>query len=161
MTNRAKMKTTLAWLVVGVVLLSLAGVLVRAAWPVLFPDVVAVAPLDPDCDLRAGSCTAILPDGAKIGFGIEPHRIPVLEPLRLVVHVDGVEAHSMEVNFAGTDMNMGYNRVVLTQEAEGLWRGEGTLPVCVRDVMNWEATVLVETDEGLKAAPFRFDTYRN
>jgi hypothetical protein len=27
--------------------------------------------------------------------------------------------------------------------------------------MRWEATVLVDTDQGLMAAPFRFDTYRS
>jgi hypothetical protein len=35
------------------------------------------------------------------------------------------------------------------------------LPVCVRDVMSWEAKILIRTQEGLTAAPFRFDTYRS
>jgi hypothetical protein len=33
------------------------------------------------------------------------------------------------------------------------------LPICVRDVMNWEAKVLLDTAEGRMAAPFRFDAY--
>jgi hypothetical protein len=34
------------------------------------------------------------------------------------------------------------------------------LPVCVRDRMTWEARVLLHYADGLRAAPFRFDSLR-
>jgi hypothetical protein len=149
------------WALLGVSALALTGALVYRAWPILFPSVTAAAPLDPGCDLREGPCTGGLPGGGRIRFEVRPPTIPVLRPLSLTVTLDGVEAGGVEVDFAGTDMNMGYNRVSLRQAAPGRWQGEAVLPVCVRDVMGWEATVLLDTPRGLMAAPFRFDTYRS
>ena len=131
----------------------------QAVWPIMFPRIVAIAPLVTNCDLRHGDCTAILPAGGKVRFGIEPRIIPVLHPLALSARVEGIEPRSVMVDFAGTDMNMGYNRVSLEPMGSGIWRGEATLPVCVRSRMNWEARVLLQTDAGIMAAPFRFDTF--
>lgn len=152
--------TGVLWTLLGLLTTSLAGIAVYTAWPVLFPDVVAVSPLDPDCDLRAGPCTAVLPGGGGVSFEILPDEIPVLRPLGLNVRLEGMRAHGVEIDFAGTEMNMGYNRVPLRQGAPDLWQGQGMLPVCVRNRMEWEATVLLSTAEGLMAAPFRFETYR-
>lgn len=141
--------------------IALAGVLLSlySVWPTLFPAVVAVAPLVPDCDLREADCTAVLPGGGKVRFAIDPRSIPVLKPLDLTVHVDGIQTRRVSVDFAGTDMNMGYNRVALESRGTGQWKGQASLPVCVRSRMTWEARVLLETDIGIMAAPFRFDTF--
>lgn len=133
---------------------------IQAVWPILFPSMIAVAPLVPDCDLRqGGGCTAVLPDGGKVQLAIEPRDIPVLKPLTLIVRTQGVHLTRVEVDFAGVDMNMGYNRVELSQDSEGLWQGQATLPVCIRKRMRWEAKVLLQTEVGLLAAPFQFDTF--
>jgi hypothetical protein len=160
MPMSAPRKMILLWTVLGVLALSGIGALLHKAWPILFPRVVASAPVDPGCDLRAGPCVGFLPGGGAVRLAIEPRTIPVLRPLGLTVRLDGVQARGVEVDFTGTDMNMGYNRVALRREAPGQWSGRGMLPVCVRDVMSWEARVLVDTGDGLVAAPFRFDTYR-
>jgi hypothetical protein len=118
-----------------------------------------VAPLDQGCDLRAGSCEVTFADGARVRFGISPKDIPLVERLLLRVHLDGVRARQVEVDFAGVDMNMGFNRVALRPVEPGEFEGTGMLPVCVRASMTWEARVLLHTDGGLLAAPFRFDTY--
>jgi hypothetical protein len=78
-------------------------------------------------------------------FSLEPRPIPVLKPLRLEVRVAGFKADSMEVDFAGEDMKM----------------GQTSLPVCVRDKMSWQSTILVESDGKQIAVPFRFETKRN
>lgn len=161
MVALVRRRAAIGWAVLGILILSLIGVLVYKTWPVLFPQLVAVAAPDPDCDLRAGPCSGVLPGGGRIGFRIEPDDIPVLQPLMLSVRLDGLDVQGVEVDFAGTDMNMGYNRVPLQRDVTGLWQGQGILPVCVRNVMHWEATVLLKTPDGLMAAPFRFDTYRN
>lgn len=137
---------------------------VTAAWFKLqhapAPAVTRSAPLNPDCDLRSGPCTGKLPGGGDISLSIEPHSIPVVKPLQLSVRTQGLEAESVEVDFSGADMNMGFNRPRLSREAGGLFQGTAMLPVCVRARMTWEARVLVHTPSGLVAAPFRFDTFQ-
>jgi hypothetical protein len=129
-------------------------------WPLLNLEVVASAPLDPACDLRSGPCTSRLPAGGTITFAIEPRAIPVMEPVRLEVRVEGPSAGGVEVDIAGVDMNMGFNRPALAAQGGGRFAGETTIPVCVRNRMDWEAKVLVRTPDGIVAAPYRFSTYR-
>jgi len=149
---------SILWTVAGLLFAVLAGVAAYRIWPLLNPEIAATAPLDPDCDLRAGPCSVVFADGGKVSFGIEPREIPVVESLDLVVRLDGLEARSAEVDFQGIDMNMGYNRAGLKPAGAGRFVGNGMLPVCVRYAMEWEARVLLHTDRGLLAAPFRFIT---
>jgi hypothetical protein len=79
--------------------------------------------------------------------------------LKLSVHTQGIDAHRVEVDFSGVDMNMGFNRVTLEPIGPGDLSGAGMLPACVRARMTWQAKILLYTDAGLMAAPFRFDTY--
>jgi len=144
---------------VAVLALALGAVVVYKAWPLLHPEIAQVAPLDPSCDLRRGPCTSSLPNRpARIRFAVEPRSLPAAQPLRLSVSIEGVDASEVAVDFAGVDMNMGFNRATLEQVAPGRFEGGGMLPVCVRSRMTWEARVLARTADGLVAAPFRFDT---
>ncbi len=152
--------TTTLWLLAGLLFLALAGVATYKVWPLLHPELVAEAPLDPECDLRAGPCTGILPDGGRISFAITPRDIPVIEPLRFQVELEDVDANGVEVDLQGVDMNMGYNRPRLDARGEGRFEGDAIIPVCVRDAMEWEARVLVRTNQGTVAAPFRFITVK-
>ncbi|MCU7907180.1 MAG: hypothetical protein KZQ76_15360 [Candidatus Thiodiazotropha sp. (ex Epidulcina cf. delphinae)] len=150
----------LLWMVTGLLLAVVCAVAVYKAWPVLFPEISRSAAVDPDCDLRAGSCVTRLNDGGRVSFSIEPREIPTLKPLRLQVALHGVEADKVEIDFAGVAMNMGFNRVKMERAAEGGFTGNGILPVCVRDAMEWEARVLVSTRQGLLSVPYRFITVR-
>jgi len=156
------MKTSRLLWALGV-LLFLAMALV--AWikvrPLLYPEVAVEAPLNSDCDLRVGPCEAVFPDGARVAFELSPRGIPLVEELRISVRSEGIDAGDVEVDFAGVDMNMGFNRVHLELVGPGEFAGSGVLPVCVRRRMSWEAKVLLHTDDGLLAAPFRFETYRS
>jgi hypothetical protein len=151
---------TRIWLAAAGVFAAVAAGAFYVAWPLLNPTVVATAPLDSGCDLRQGPCTGTLPNGATVRFGLEPRAIPLLEPLAIDVRVGGMRALGVQVDFAGVDMNMGYNRPSLSPEGEGRYVGKAVLPVCVRYRMDWEARVLVRTAEGLMAAPFRFSTFK-
>lgn len=153
------MKTKFVWLSVGAFVIGMVTFSLYRVWPILFPPVVAIAPLVPGCDLRQGPCTASLPVGGTVRFEIEPRSLPVLQPLALSIRIEGLGVSVVEVDFAGTDMNMGYNRVQLEAAASGDWQGQVVLPTCVRNRMNWEAKVLLTTDFGLMAAPFRFTTF--
>lgn len=148
------------WLVILGLLASVAGVAIIKVRPLLNPEPLFSAPVDPACDLRQGPCRASFPGGGALSFEILPRAIPLLAPLALNVEVEGVEPGAVQVDFSGVDMNMGLNRVDLKAAGAGRFEGEGMLPTCVRNRMAWEAKVFVETPAGLLAAPFRFETVR-
>ena len=153
--------TLLLWGVLGLLLAGVVAVAVQKVWPILHPPLLQVAEPDPDCDLRAGPCTARFPDGRAVRFAIEPRAIPIATPLRLGVEASGFATTAVEVDFVGVDMNMGFNRVALREVRPGRYEGQGMLPVCARARMLWEARVLLHTPEGILAAPFRFATERD
>lgn len=148
----------LLWTLPVLLAVAILAALLYKVWPLLYPTPVARAPLEPACDLRAGPCTAALPGGGGVRLAVEPREIPVMRPLRLDVAVADLDVRTVDVDFSGVDMNMGYNRVRLAQAEPGRFVGQATLPVCVRSRMTWEALVLLETPRGLLAAPFRFET---
>ena len=115
---------------------------------------------DPECDLRSGNCELQLPGGGMVRFGITPRSLPLLEPMTLEVMVAGADVGSVEVDFAGVSMNMGFNRSRLEVVDEGRFNGSIILPVCVRNRMEWEAKVMLGTDAGIIVAPFRFETVK-
>ncbi len=113
-----------------------------------------------DCDLRVSACSASLPGGGEAWFEILPHPIPLTKPLQLQVQVKGKEISKVEVDFSGVSMNMGYNRPMLKAMGEGRFEGEGLLPVCIRQRMDWEAKLILDTAEGLIIVPYRFETVK-
>jgi len=124
------------------------------------PQVAQTLDWESECDLRSGSCELQLPDGGSVQFEITPKSIPLLKPMVLDVTVTGKEVESVEVDFAGVSMNMGFNRIKLEAVDGGKFSGTVTLPVCVRNRMDWEADVMLETDAGIIVAPFRFETVK-
>jgi hypothetical protein len=137
------------------------GVALHKAWPVLFPRIAERAPLNPACDLRQAACSVRFLDGGSVRLDIRPRGIPTVQPLAIAVQLAGLPTpERVELDFAGLDMDMGFNRVPLTPvaDAPGRWSGTGMLPVCVRARMTWEARVLLHLPNGTLAAPFRFDT---
>ncbi len=149
------------WLLTGLLFLGLIAVVIYKVWPQLNPELTLVAPLDPECDLRGGPCIGTLPGGGEISFSIEPKTIPLVETLQLGVGLKGVSARKVEVDFIGIGMPMGFNRSRLKSDGKGRFGGNGVLPVCIRDAMEWEARVMVHTDKGIVAAPFRFITVKH
>lgn len=147
------------WTLLGLLFVALAVVVWVRVEPVLNPEVAVVGTPRDDCDLRVAPCNAAFPDGAWVTFEISPAHIPAAAELLLKVRANSIDTRRVEVDFAGVDMNMGFNRVPLDSVGPGEFAGSGMLPVCVRSRMTWEAKVLLHTDAGLLAAPFRFDTY--
>jgi hypothetical protein len=143
--------------------LSAIAVSVYKAWPLLYPQTAERARLNPDCNLRKAPCSVRFQSGGSVVLDIQPRGIPVLRPLQIQVELDALPTpQRVELDFAGFDMDMGYNRVVLNAGSDtGSYSGSGMLPICVRDRMTWEARVLVYLPDGILAAPFRFETYRS
>ncbi len=159
-TGSARRNRPMIWVPIGVLAAALIGYAVHNAWPLLYPEVLFRAPLDPDCNVRDGPCSLRFASGGEVTFSVRPRGIPVLEPLDLDVILKHLDPLGVEVDFSGLDMNMGYNRVSLEPSSPGRYAGQGMLPVCVRNRMAWEAKVMLKTPRGYLVAPFRFDTYR-
>ena len=98
--------------------------------------------------------------GEGVVFRILPREIPLIEPIRIEVELEGLQARKVLVDFAGIGMNMGFNRPELKPVAGQGFAGTTRIPVCVRKRMDWEARVMVETPGGLWVAPFRFYTLK-
>lgn len=150
--------TSKLWTIAAILVLALLLAVSYKLKDILKPSVTSTAALNESCDLRKGSCTSELPGGGKVSLSINPNDIPILRPLKLNVTIDGVEASTVEVDFIGIGMEMGYNRPKLSAVDKVNFKGEAILPVCVRSKMDWEARVLLKTDSGTIMAPFRFFT---
>ena len=155
-----KHKNTVLWTILALLLGAIVVVAVYRAWPLLFPPVSVTLPLDDNCDLRSGPCTTVVDEKGRVSFAIEPRDIPVMKPLQFQVALQQLEAKAVEVHFNGVDMNMGFNRVQLSRAGDNLFEGKGVIPVCVRDAMEWQADVLITTEEGVISVPYRFITVR-
>jgi hypothetical protein len=142
-------------------IIAISGAVGAKLWLRPNPANTVSAELNASCDLHAGPCTSILPGGGRIELSIEPRPIPLLRPLSLVVRVEGLDARMVEIDFTGVDMNMGYNRPELKRENGNRFTGQATLPVCITGRMEWQAMVLVTTNDIKAAAPFRFVTTHN
>jgi len=112
------------------------------------------------CDLQKGACKIDLPDGGSVSLEIAPRPIPLVTKFDIQVAVEALDAKSVLVDFKGTSMNMGPNTVKLKKLTAGQYSGNGMLPVCVRNSMEWQAEVLVKTDAGTLVAPFIFMTHK-
>lgn len=146
-------------LLMAALLLALVALLGGAAYllaPLLRPNADVAAPLS-DCDLNAGPCRAGLPGGGTVELSLSPRPIPSLAPLQLEVKTEGMVADRVEVDLAGVDMNMGYNRPQLAPTTEpGRFFAPASLPVCTTGTMTWQVTVLIRSDGRSLALPFRF-----
>lgn len=151
-------------LAIDLLLLALLAALGVVAWrlaPLLTPQSDRSLPLSLCNPGQKPSCRVLLAESATMEFSLSPRPIPVLKPLQIEVRLDGIEARRIEVDFAGTEMKMGYNRPRLEKGADGIFRGNASLPVCITGRMNWQATVLVETSKEHLAVPFQFETRKN
>lgn len=122
-----------------------------------------IARVEPDkaCDLQKKACSLALPNGGQVTLEIKPRPIPLVKNLKIKVHTNDIDAEAVSVDFKGTTMNMGPNNVTLKAQHPGLYGGQGMLPVCIRNSMEWQADVYVQTGEGIIVAPFIFVTRKN
>lgn len=107
------------------------------------------------CDLHRGPCTARLGERGRLEFAIDGEIRP-LAPLPLLVRLEGVDAASVTVEFVGQDMPMGLHRFRLEARGSGRYGGQGQISICTREVMPWQARVVVETARGRQGSRFDF-----
>lgn len=126
--------------------------------PVVLPE---------DCDLNAGPCTAKRARGGTITLDISPRPVPMLRELELRLMLDEPARaalgtpDTLELDLAGVEMFMGYQRPALEHAGEGRYHGTTTLPVCVTESMTWAATAMPSGAPDEAFAQFRFVTARD
>lgn len=113
---------------------------------------------DRSCDLQKNACSLKIPDGGVVTLSMEPRPIPLVQELNIKVQTLSINAEKIAIKFNGTDMNMGPNNVTLMAQENGIFTGTGMLPVCIRNSMEWQAEVYVQTEDGIIIAPFIFET---
>lgn len=141
---------------IGVLLIALVVVVGYKLSPLLLPKADVTVQPDPACNLQRQDCSVDLPGGGQVTLAMGTRPIPLVKPFAVTVNANGTTPSRVEVDFAGIDMNMGLNRIALVSGVSGLHSGEATLPVCITGQMDWQATVLLETDGRRIAVPFRF-----
>lgn len=142
--------------IIGLLLIALVVLVGYKLSPMLLPKADLTVEPDPACSLQSGPCTVQLPSGGALSFSFGTRPVPLVKPFEVKVEVAG--ARQVEVDFAGVDMDMGFNRPRLQERTPGVFAGDVTLPVCITGKMSWQATVLVETPDARIAVPFRFIT---
>lgn len=122
--------------------------------------IARIAP-DKSCDLQTMTCSLTVPNGGEVSLSIEPRPIPLVQNFKINVKTNNIKAEAVTVDFKGTTMNMGPNSVMLDSQQSGIYSGTGMLPVCIRNSMEWQADVYVQTNEGIIVAPFIFVTRKH
>lgn len=122
-----------------------------------------IAQIEPDksCDLQKTACSLKLPNGGKVTLDIQPRPIPLVQTINIQVNTEGIKAEAISVDFKGTTMNMGPNNVTLKSESPDSYSAQGMLPVCIRNFMEWQADVYIQTQQGIVIAPFVFVTKKD
>lgn len=143
---------------IGIELIALVVVVGYKLSPMLLPKADVTVPSDPACNLQRQACAVTLPGGGTIELSMATRPVPLVKPFGVEVRTSGFKPDRVEVDFAGTEMNMGFNRPQLVARGDGLFGGEATLPVCITGKMDWQATVVVETGSQRIAVPYRFTT---
>ncbi len=122
-----------------------------------------IAQIEPDnsCDLQVMACTLAIPGGGEVTLNIQPRPIPLVQKFNIDVQLNHMEAEAVSIDFKGTTMNMGPNNVKLQAQTAVHYSGQGMLPVCIRNSMEWQADVYIQTHEGIYIAPFIFVTSKH
>ena len=106
------------------------------------------------CDLNVSACTVTLANGRSGQLEILPRPIPAAQPLQVIWRESSSPAGSgnpggpaealpatVDLQFEGIDMDMGFNRARLTRQADDSYAGNAMLPVCTTGSMRWRARI--------------------
>lgn len=124
-------------------------------------NIIAQVEPDKSCDLQKTACSLVLPDGSKVTLDIQPKPIPLVKTFNISVTANTAKTEAVAVDFKGTTMNMGPNNVKLKTSGPDAFTGQGMLPVCIRNSMEWRADVYIQTNDGIIIAPFIFVTRKH
>ena len=78
-----------------------------------------------------------------------------LQTFPVRVRLKGIQARQVTVDFQGVDMYMGYNRITLERQPDGIYTGAAELVACATGRMQWQAEVVIRDHSG-RATGLRF-----
>ena len=143
---------------IGILLIALVVVVGYKLSPILLPRADVVVQPDAACNLQRQACAVKLPSGGSVELEMGTRPVPMVKPFEVRVTTSGISPGRVEVDFAGIEMNMGFNRPELAPHGNGLHAAQVTLPVCITGAMDWQVTVLVENGGERIAIPYRFSS---
>jgi len=108
------------------------------------------------CNPGLTRCSSPLPEGGQLALSLTPQPIRPLQQQDIEVTIHGLDAEAVEIDFKGTEMDMGNIRSQLAYR-DGHFTGQVMLPVCITGSMTWAATVRISTKQGRLAVPFHFE----
>jgi hypothetical protein len=155
-TTPGMKKNPLATLAIALTL-AILGVLAYKLAPSPPEATTRLAPVFCNPGLRR--CAASLPGGGQLEFSLTPQPIRPLQQQNIELtlrDLDIAAVENVEVDFKGSEMDMGNNRSRLSYR-DGHFRGQVMLPVCISGSMTWAATVLISRRQGRLAVPFHFE----
>ncbi len=110
-----------------------------------------------ECHPESGTCHQDIIGGGTVELVLAPVPIRALASSVASVHIRGVDVPAwIDIDFAGVEMYMGFNRFRLEPDSAGVFTGEFLLPVCSRERMTWLASLLPEGDADRPLAQFTF-----
>ncbi len=114
--------------------------------------------VDRDCELNQAACETDIQGDGTLSFSIEPRPIYGVSPLVFTIKsAQGLDIQKAVIDLSGTEMNMGSYRFEFESAGDGVFEVKGTLPVCIRNQMEWQAVVWLDTkQQGLIKAPYIF-----
>ncbi|UCG12777.1 MAG: hypothetical protein JSU72_20290 [Deltaproteobacteria bacterium] len=96
-----------------------------------------------DCDAHAGPCVAYL-EATLVSLEMSPKPVKAMQELTFTLGIGGEQpAANPYIDLGMVGMDMGRNRVNLTPEADGVFRGTGVIVRCPSGRRIWKATVFV------------------
>jgi len=125
-------------------------------------ETVTSWPMLKDCPLHQQACEAKQAQ-QSVRLQISPKPIKVARMLEVDVQLQGINAQKVELDIAGENMYMGYNRVPLAAvpNQPGYFRGQSMLAFCTLDDMHWQVSVLItQPNNQVLVVPFALDTPR-
>ena len=154
-----KTKIAILWAIAGGLLLAIAAIAAITYAQHRMTAIIATAEVATDCDLHSSTCTVTIPDRGEVSLSLRPRPVPVLEKLSINVQTRGLDVKGVTVDFKGVGMKMGVDRIELKHVGSNSYHGDGMLPVCIRNRMEWRANVMIHTGEGIIVAPFSLATH--
>jgi hypothetical protein len=109
------------------------------------------------CSVSQSACRAVAAERAMT-LSMTPTPVRSVTPLQVSVHLDGVDAQTVQLSLEGQDMYMGINQIQLSKDSQSdLWRGVAELAVCTTGEMSWRARVTARQGQQTFEAAFDFN----
>lgn len=159
------MKINFKFISLGLIMLVLgfgAGYVLNNKPAQVYRDPDLTLPVDPKCVLNEVACKTLIESGGSVSFSIGPRPILGASPLVFKLQAENLDIQSVALDLQGVSMNMGSYRFELEADGKGGYLAEGNLPVCVRNQMQWQADIWLQTrKQGLIKLPYFFTAYKS